>query len=48
MAALMEVRSMKKCVSMLSLVFFMVQMVLALQKYMAAPKMTVVGRETSE
>ena len=48
MAALMEVTSVKKCVSMLSLVFFIVQMVLALQKYMAAPKMTVVGRETSE
>ena len=45
MATLSEVRSVKKCVTMLSLVFFIVQMVLAMQKYIAAPKATVIGRE---
>ena len=44
--ALLDALSVKQIVIMLSLVFFTIQMVLALQKYMDAPKMTSIGNKT--
>ena len=45
MAVLSEVRSVKRGVMMVSLIFFILQMVLALQKYSTAPKMSTKGNK---